>query len=327
MSLGAPPFWQAAPNTSLLAKLLSPLGTIYHHEVQRRLNRAEPYRAGCPVVCIGNATMGGVGKTPFVRMLAKTLKDSGHTPHILTRGYGGSLPGPLHVESTHTADEVGDEPLMLARDIPVIVSRDRPAGAKMAAHAGATVILMDDGLQNPHIVKDRSLLLVDAASLFGNHEVFPAGPLRERPEASRARSHAVISVLASETETTPESLRSFAGEHPVAEAWFTIDETAIPQGPLLAFCGIGRPERFKASLIKGSAELVGFRAFPDHHPFKPDELEQLRLDAKTHGARLVTTEKDLMRLSLSQREGVTAIPGIMRWRGGDEVLRIIKEVL
>ncbi|MEM0927938.1 MAG: tetraacyldisaccharide 4'-kinase [Pseudomonadota bacterium] len=327
MSLGAPRFWQAPPNTSLIAKLLSPLGDLYHREVQRRLASAAPYRAPCPVICIGNATMGGVGKTPFVQMLAGALAAAGHTPHILSRGYGGSLKGPIRITEEHNAREVGDEPLMLARDHPVWVSRDRPAGAKAAADAGASVIVMDDGFQNPSVIKDRSLLLVDAASLFGNGEVFPAGPLRERPEAALSRADAVLSVLPSETDETPEALHAFAGDTPLAEAWFTVDDAAVPQRPVLAFCGIGRPERFERSLTAAGASLVDFHAFADHHPFRPDELERLRREAKSSGAQLVTTEKDMMRLAPSERHGITAIPGVMRWRGGDEILRLIEEIL
>ncbi|MEM7739506.1 MAG: tetraacyldisaccharide 4'-kinase [Pseudomonadota bacterium] len=327
MNLRAPGFWQAAPKTSLRAGLLAPLGALYHGEVQRRLAMAKPYRASCPVVCVGNATMGGVGKTPFVRMLANELEQAGHRPHILTRGYGGSLKGPVRVTSDHAAKDVGDEPLMLASDFPVWVSRDRVLGAKAAADAGASVIVMDDGLQNPHLAKDRSLLLVDADSLFGNEEVFPAGPLRERPEAARARTHAVISVLANQDQKTPDSLRAFAGHHPVAEAWFGIDAATIPHGPLIAFCGIGGPERFEASLRSAGADIAAFRAFADHHAFKSRELKALTIEAEAKKAALVTTEKDFVRLAPQDRTGITPIPGRMRWRGGDAILRLIQEIL
>ncbi|MEO1043230.1 MAG: tetraacyldisaccharide 4'-kinase [Pseudomonadota bacterium] len=307
--------------------MLSPLGALYHREVQRRLATTEPFRPDCPVVCVGNATMGGVGKTPFVRMLARELAQGGHQPHILTRGYGGALKGPVQVSHDHLAEEVGDEPLMLSRDFPVWVSRDRALGAIAAAEAGASVIVMDDGFQNPSLAKDRSLLLVDASSLFGNAEVFPAGPLRERPEAARNRADAVVSVLADQNQETPDALHAFADDRPLAEAWFSIDEEALPPGPLIAFCGIGRPERFEHSLLSAGADVAAFHAFADHHPFRGHELKALMIEAQARGATLVTTEKDFVRLTPHDRAGITPIPGVMRWRGGEPILRLIEEIL
>ncbi|MEM9810885.1 MAG: tetraacyldisaccharide 4'-kinase [Pseudomonadota bacterium] len=321
-----PRFWQAAPGASWLAKTLSPLGAVYHAEVQRRLRKTVPYRADVPVICVGNATMGGVGKTPFVRMLANELMMRGHNPHILTRGYGGREKGPCRVTEHHSADQVGDEPLMLARDVPVWVSRDRAAGAKAAAQDGAGLIIMDDGLQNPSLTKTRALMLVDAESGFGNGEVFPAGPLRERPETARSRADAILAIVAHEGADIPPFLKAFAQDLPLAAAWFSL-EGAIPQGPLLAFCGIGRPERFRASLDAEGADLVGFEAFPDHHAFKEKELEHLRDAAQKLSARLVTTEKDYVRIPPQDRDGITPICGAMTWRDGEAIIRLLEERL
>lgn len=309
-----PGFWSAKPGTSVAARLLSPLGQLYHWEVQRRLAGGPRYKADVPVICVGNATMGGVGKTPFVRWLGAKLQDAGRSPHVLTRGYGGSEKGPLRVSAEHSAAQVGDEPLLLARDLPVWVSRDRPAGAAAASADDADVIVMDDGLQNPSIAKDRSFLLIDAEARFGNGEVFPAGPLRENPVAARARSHAVVAMLPDAEAKTPLSLRHFAEGLPLIEAWFEIDQTSIPDAPLIALCGIGRPQRFFHSLQDAGADVLDYLAFPDHHPFSEGELETVRDDARRLGAKIVVTEKDLVRIPADLRTGLTPVIGGIKVR-------------
>lgn len=327
MHLKPPQFWSAEPGTSRLSKALAPLGAVYHAAVQRRIATTEPVSVGVPVICAGNATMGGVGKTPFVRAICFMLSAVGRTPHVLTRGYGGQLKGPVAVNPEHSAAEVGDEPLLLARDHPVWISRERVPGAAAAAKAGADVIVMDDGLQNPSLAKDFSFLLVDAPTLFGNGAVFPAGPLRERPEAARSRSQAVVAVLPDGCTEVPRTLKRFARGIELIEAWFVLDEAAMPEGPLLAFCGIGRPERFFRALLGAGADLVDAVPFADHHPYAPDDLAFLHERAQRLGATLVTTEKDLVRLAPSERHGITAIPGRMDVRDEARLLRLLTEVL
>jgi tetraacyldisaccharide 4'-kinase len=326
MSHQPPKFWQAAPGSSFRARLLAPLGALYHGEVQRRLQSGQAYKAACPVVCVGNATMGGVGKTPFVAWLGAALLARGYRPTILTRGYGGTAAGPLLVDSSHAPAEVGDEPLMLSADLPVVVAKDRGEGARFAAEAGAEVILMDDGLQNARLHKDLSLLLVDAATLFGNGEVFPAGPLRERPEAAMARAGAMV-VMGGEPDAVPQPLVELAGDKPLFTARFEIDRSAVPTGPLLAFCGIGRPERFERSLLQAGANLVGFQTFADHHSFSAAELSRLRSEAEAKNARLVTTAKDHARLAQADRHGITPIAGASKVTRSDELLALIEERL
>lgn len=325
MPMDPPGFWSAPPGKSITARLLSPLGQLYHWEVQRRLASTRPYRPGVPVICVGNATTGGVGKTPFVRWLADKLEGLGHQPHVLTRGYGGTETGPLRVRpSEHSAASVGDEPLMLAQDFPVWVCRNRAAGAEAAEAAGADVLVMDDGLQNPSLAKDLSFLLVDAATLFGNGAVFPAGPLREKPQAALARSQAVVAMLGDSTMKPPRALKHFAGDRSLIEAWFDIDPSAIPDAPLVAMCGIGRPERFFAALNRHGADVVDFAPFPDHHPFTMEDLDAVHQNARRLGATVVTTEKDFVRIAPDAREGLIPVPGRIHLRDERPVTRLLE---
>lgn len=326
MPLDAPGFWDQAQRGSLPARALAPLGEVYHWIVQQRLSKpAAP--APCPVICVGNATVGGVGKTPFVRMLTEALRSRGHEAQVLTRGYGGSEKGTRKVAPSDLAARVGDEPLMLAQSLPVWVSPDRPAGAAEAAASGAQVIVMDDGFQNPSLQKTFSLLLVDAVSMFGNGRVFPAGPLREKPEAAVARAGAVVAVLPSPEARIPDELVSLAGSLPLFRTWFELEKASIPEGPLVAFCGIGRPERFSEALKTAGANLLDFRDFPDHHPFTSGELAALRDEAARSGAKLVTTEKDYVRLEPSARDGITPVRGATKVDEPERLLRLVEDHL
>lgn len=322
-----PRFWSAEPGRSLAARALEPLGRAYNAAVQARLSGTGGEKAPCPVVCIGNATLGGVGKTPFTRLIGETLLARGRHPHVLTRGYGGTERGPHRVMATDTAARVGDEPLLLAGTLPVWVGRDRPAGARAAAAAGAELVLMDDGFQNPSLSKDLSFLLVDGSTLFGNGAVFPAGPLRELPEAAASRAGALVAMMEGPEAAVPDTILELAGDKPVYRAWFRLDASTIPKGPLLAFCGIGRPERFYGSLAEAGANPLSTRSFPDHHRFSAADLRSLRAEAERDGLRLVTTEKDLMRLAPEERHGITAIRGAAEADDLDGILRMIEELL
>lgn len=316
MRLDPPRFWGASGKDALLTKVLSPIGAAYHAVVQRRLE-SPGYKASVPVICIGNATVGGVGKTPFVRMLAENLADRGHAPHILTRGYGGSEVGPHRVAPGDSAERVGDEPLMLAQSLPVWVSRDRAAGAQAIEAASAGLIVMDDGFQNPSLRKTLSLMLVDGVNLFGNGAVFPAGPLRENAASAAARADALVAIVTDENAGVPDELERLAAGKPVFRAWFAIDQASVPKGPLVAFCGIGRPKRFCESLVRAGADVLSFRSFPDHHRFTAKELAGIAEEAARLDARLVTTEKDYARLAQAERGGITPIMGSMQVADAD----------
>jgi tetraacyldisaccharide 4'-kinase len=289
-----PAFWHGRPDHPA-ARLLAPAGALYGALTARRMDRPG-VRGPCPVICLGNFTLGGAGKTPAARAVAAMLRDLGATPAFLSRGYGGSLAGPVRVEpDRHRSEDVGDEPLLLARDGPAIVARDRPAGAALGREAGATVIVMDDGLQNPSLTKDLALAVVDAGAGIGNGRVFPAGPLRAPLPRQWLHVGGVILVGAGEAGEDVAA-QAVARGVPVYRARLVPEASAIAGRRVLAFAGIGRPEKFFATVRETGATLAGHRAFPDHHPYRPADLAALADEARRLGAGLVTTEKDAVRL-------------------------------
>lgn len=307
----APRFWSNPPDRpGLLAHLLSPLAWLWAAVTRRRLARPPAARLGVPVICIGNVTAGGAGKTPVTIALAQRLTARGIAVHVVSRGHGGSLEGPVLVDPTrHTAAEVGDEPLLLAAFVPVWIARDRAAAGRAAEAAGARVVLMDDGLQNPDLAKDLSIVVVDGGFGFGNGRVIPAGPLREPVAAGLARAHLLL-VIGEPAERA--SFRTAWPDIPlpVAEGRLAPLETGMDWTGLksLAFAGIGRPEKFFATLAGLGADIVATRSFADHEPFEPRLLTRLEAEASARGAQLVTTEKDAVRLPASFRPKTLVLP-------------------
>ncbi|UNC15552.1 tetraacyldisaccharide 4'-kinase [Acidiphilium multivorum] len=285
----APAFWTT---DAFPAPLLAPLGAITRALTARRV--AQPgFRSGARVFCAGNAGVGGAGKTILARHLLARLADRGETVFALTRGHGGRLAGPLRVDpARHGAAEVGDEALLLAATAPTIIARDRAAGAAFAVAAGATAIVMDDGLQNPDPVKTASFLVIDGGAGFGNGRLLPAGPLREPVEAAARRCAAAVLIGADRTgarAALPPSL-------PVLTARLVTDAGQLAGARILGFAGIGRPEKFFESLRDAGAELAGALPFPDHHAYRPGDLARLDAEAGRLGARLATTAKDAVKL-------------------------------
>jgi len=301
-----PAFWHRPPSWTSL--LLTPLGALYGLVAANRLQR-QGFDAGIPVLCVGNYHLGGAGKTPMVLALTKLLRDLGETPVVLSRGYGGRLRGPIRVDpERHVAEDVGDEPLMLARTLAVVVAHDRVAGVALARSLGATVIVMDDGFQNPAVIKDASLIVIDGHRGLGNGCVLPAGPLRAPLPPQLAHTDALI-VVGDGTAAEAVAGAVSAQGKPVLSAHLRPDDasvTSLRGKRVLAFAGIGDPARFFRTLRAGGIEVVE-RAFPDHHAFSQGEIEALVTDAKRDGLTLVTTEKDLARLR--QAEG---LPGWAR---------------
>ncbi len=291
-----PAFWYRP--SSWISRLLMPLGALYGLVAGARLQR-QGFDAGIPVLCVGNYHVGGAGKTPMVLALAKMLRDLGETPVVLSRGYGGRLRGPIKVDpERHAAAEVGDEPLMLAWTVPVVVARDRIGGIALARSQGASVILMDDGFQNPAIAKDTSLIVIDGDRGLGNGRVFPAGPLRAPLPPQLERTDALI-VVGDGTAAKAVAAAIAARGKPVLSAHLRPDDASL--APLrgkrvLAFAGIGDPVRFFRTLRANGIEVIRERAFADHHPFSKSEIETLITEAKRDALTLVTTEKDLARL-------------------------------
>lgn len=311
MKLATPRWWylrdsRVAPITRLL---LTPVSWVWAAVTARRVARPPRSTPGVPVVCVGNLTLGGTGKTPVVRAVAERLGAA-----VLTRGYGGDLAGPLKVDpASHTAAQVGDEPLMLAAGgLEVWVARDRAAGAEAAVSAGVRALVMDDGHQNPDVRKTVSLVVVDGETRddewpFGDGRVFPAGPMREPLQAGLARAEAVVLLLPpGVTEADPDLLARLSPT-PVLIARLR-PASPPPGGPLVGFAGVGKPWKVERSLREAGADLRDFWPFPDHAPYDAATLQRLSDRAAQFGARLVTTEKDAARLPPGWRGRVDAWP-------------------
>ncbi len=297
-----PDFWSSR---RVLSTLLVPAGCAYALATRLRVRRPG-WRAPVPVICVGNIGIGGAGKTPVALALARMLAAAGRNPHFLTRGYGGREAGPLRVDpARHGARDVGDEPLLLAAAAPTWVAHDRAAGAQAAVEAGAGCIVMDDGFQNPSLVKDLSLVVVDGGYGFGNERVIPAGPLREPVAAGLARAGAIVLVGDDETGAA----RHFAGK-PVLRARIVPDALGLRFSgqTVVAFCGIGRPEKFFATLKAVGARIAEELPYPDHHVFRDEEIMFILEVAAKHGAVAITTEKDFARLSPAARRMVETLP-------------------
>jgi len=291
-----PGFWHRPSSWTSL--LLRPLAALYGAVAAGRMQRPG-VDAGVPVLCVGNYHVGGAGKTPTVLALAKLLRELGERPVVLSRGYGGRLRGPVKVDpDSHAASDIGDEPLMMAATLPVVVARDRAEGLALSRAQDASVILMDDGFQNPAIAKDTSLIVIDGDRGLGNGRVFPAGPLRAPLPPQLERTDALI-VVGDGTAAKAVAAAIAARGKPVLSAHLRPDDASL--APLrgkrvLAFAGIGDPVRFFRTLRANGIEVIRERAFADHHPFSKSEIETLITEAKRDALTLVTTEKDLARL-------------------------------
>ena len=302
----APDYWR---HDGLAAKLLGPLAWSYTAVAAARRGLARPYKGECPVICVGNLVAGGAGKTPVALAIGKRLIERGHGVHFLSRGYGGAAAGPLRVEpGRHGAGDVGDEPLLLAACAPTWVARNRPAGARAAVAAGAGVIVMDDGFQNPTLVQDLSLVVVDGDYGFGNGRVLPAGPLREPVAAGLARAGGAVVI-----GEPAACLAGFAKPILYGALQPAPESTSLAGRTVLAFAGIARPEKFFATLQAMGCKLVGAHGFPDHHRYSADEVMTLVEAANALHAVAVTTEKDHVRLPAEARPMVEALAVEMTW--------------
>jgi len=319
----APEFWS---ENGLPAQLLEPFGQLFGlaGRLRRRLSR--PRQAPVPVICVGNLTVGGAGKTPTVLALAERLRAQGHRPHVLIRGYGGRARGPLRVDpGRHDCARVGDEALLLSAVAPTWIAPDRLAGTEAAARAGADCVLMDDGFQNPRLAPDLAFVVVDGGYGFGNRRLLPAGPLRERITDGLSRAQAVIRIGADRhaiDRLLPARLPRIEAELRPAP-----DAPRIAGRRLLAFAGMGRPDKLFATLSAAGAELVGCERFADHHRYRRREIERLLGRAACADALCITTTKDAVRLPADLRSDVAVLPIVLRWQESEVLDRLLERAL
>src|SRR5437762_10914265 len=320
MPMRAPEFWHEPPG--LAAGLLAPAGAAWDLAARLRRAVARPYRAPVPVLCIGNLVAGGSGKTPVALSLARLFTDRGIAVHVVSRGYRGKTVGPVQVDSArHDADAVGDEALLLAAVAPCWVAKDRAPGIAAAVKAGAQAILLDDGFQNPSVAKDLSLVVVDAEYGLGNGRVMPAGPLREPVAAGLARADAIV--LLGDAAAPGELAEA---SRPILRAALEpVNGERFANRRLVAFAGIGRPEKFFATVRRLGATLAAAQSFPDHHPYRADEIARLQETAAREHARLVTTAKDWVRLPPELRADIEVLEVEIRWHDAASLTRLLSD--
>lgn len=311
MKLNTPRWWYSRDtrHAPVTRAALKPLSWIWAGVTARKIAKTTGFDADIPVISVGNLTMGGSGKTPVAREILRLLREQAHNPAALSRGYGGKLEGPVVVDpAIHSAQDVGDEPLMLAQDGMVVISRDRAQGAVAAKTAGASHVVLDDGHQNPTLKKDLALIVVDGETRndewpFGDGSVFPSGPMREPLKAGLARADGVIILLPTDLDHADPELMALFGDLPVFTARLVAPE-APPSGPQVGFAGIAKPWKVERSLIAAGCDLKDFVPFADHAILTDNDIDFLKQRAELFKAGLVTTEKDWIRLTDTQRNNI-----------------------
>lgn len=320
VSIKTPQFWYQP--AGFISALLSPVAALYQvgHHINTTIKKGAAYHAALPVICVGNAIAGGGGKTPTVIALVKLLKQTGiyKAPYILTRGYGGkNTAQPTLIDiNKHTAQETGDEPLLLARHAPTVACADRTQGAKfIEKQPDADIIIMDDGLFNPSLNHDLRLLVIDRALDFGNGKTIPAGPLREPLKRLLPRIDAVLTIGPELRATCP----SFQAD--IIANTNQIDTTKSA----IAFAGIGRPEKFITTLKDAGVNIINWYSFPDHHNYTAQQIATLKTEAAEKDAILITTEKDFVRINNTERTDITPLPIDLAIKQPDKIINFIAQ--
>lgn len=310
-----PTYWK---NKNIISLLLWPFGCLYGLATATRLLLKTPHKVDAKVICVGNLTAGGTGKTPVSISLANILQQNGQNPYFVSRGYGGKLKGLQVMPDIHNAADVGDEPLLLARQAPVIINPDRYAGALMAEQEGANYIIMDDGFQNPSLYKDISFVVIDGNIGLGNGFCIPAGPLREFKDLGLHRASAIMLI----GEDTHDLAASF-GKLPVFKGRIKPVSPSPLTYDIVAFAGIGRPEKFYQSLSGCGFNIVETRDFPDHHFYTEDELNQLIALGKQHKAPVYTTAKDFVKIPPHLQSKFKVLEIAIEWENPSELANFI----
>lgn len=321
-------WWRTRPGVAAIA--LWPLSKLWGQSASWRMNRSPRFRPPVPVICVGNFVVGGAGKTPTAIALARIARRHRLKPGFLASGYGGSEAGPLAVDpERHGADAVGDEPLLLAAVAPTVIGRDRAAGARLLLEQNVTVVIMDDGFQNPTLAKDISFVCVDDRAGIGNGFMVPAGPLRAPLALQLRRADALIVVGDGKVAEPLVRAAARSGRPTLRASLKPVRVREWRKTPILAFAGIGRPEKFFDSLRAIDAPVARTITFPDHHRFTPAEASRLLADAEAEGLRLVTTEKDMVRLRgetgtlATLRERAEAFPVVLEFENVAAVEKMV----
>lgn len=291
---------------NMTSTLMLPLAWIYQGLYLIRKSITRPYTSHIPVVCIGNVTVGGTGKTPACRSVLDALPSTYKKPMIVSRGYGGRIHTPTLVNpDTHTAHDVGDEPLLLAKNAPVIVSKNKREGVKYAEKCGADIIVLDDGLQNPTVYKNRVVVVIDGYRGFENGRIIPAGPLRENPKKNLQNAHLIL--VTGVKNAVYDTLKSTYGDKVVFAEYTPTDVPFSERQSVVPFAGLGNPEKFFETVRACGYPIRAKMAYPDHHMYTPEDLANIRGVAHTALAKMITTEKDFVRLPESERHDITPL--------------------
>ena len=312
-----PKYWQS---NSFISKMLAPLGFVYGALTQARLKIVKPKKVEIPVICIGNITAGGTGKTPVSISIAKLLGIEMYHPYFVTRGYGGQLQNVIVNNKKHTAAEVGDEPLLLSQQAPVVVNADRYAGAELAIKNGADVIVMDDGFQNPALYKNLSFLVFDGTYGIGNGKIIPAGPLRETFRNGIKRADALI-ILGKDKH-------NLAGKSglPVFYGHTEAVQTCNIENPnVVAFAGIGHPQKFYHTLCLQGFNVVETIDFPDHHFYSREELDKILEKAKALNAEVYTTSKDYVKIPHLLQKEIKVLEVAVVWDNPEQLIEFVRK--